>query len=420
MYFSLFNIDDILSVYQFEVTKPSIIIADAENVSVAAQAAAHHHIPKNRIIVLGGDITSKTAAPYQSVNMLIEQGRYLPPIDAYSLKPGAGASKVAFLCFSSGTTGKPKMTLVITRKFDFLKFLKGIKKYRITHLMYAGRSSLILSSLTQDTGLFLLKQYYSHPAAQTADLSSVRYCMIAAAPVTVELTQQLIKKLPNARLGQGYGMTEMCGAVSMWPLSQKIGTVGSGGRLISGTTAKVVKSDGTIAGTGEPGELWVKGNQITLGYYKNEASYDGWYRTGDEVKIDVNGDLFVIDRIKEMIKVKGFQVAPAELEGHLIDHPSVAEVGVIGVPDEYAGELPLAFIVLRQPVADEIRGNPAAVSSLKAEISKFVMDAKSRYKWLDGGIEFVDSIPKNPSGKILRRLLRDRVVRKAGVPKQKL
>lgn len=143
--------------------------------------------------------------------------------------------------------------------------------------------------------------------------------------------------------------------------------------------------------------------------------------------------------MKEMIKVKGFQVAPAELEGHLIDHPSVAEVGVIGVPDEYAGELPLAFIVLRQQAAEEIKNNPGATSSLKTEIfrvsacvacmgvyadswNQFVMDAKSRYKWLDGGIEFVDSIPKSPSGKILRRTLRDSVVKKTGTPlaKQKL
>ncbi|KAH9478770.1 4-coumarate--CoA ligase-like 1 [Psilocybe cubensis] len=453
--------------YQFEVTKPSIIIADAENVSIAAQAAKRHNISRSRIIVLGGDPTGEATA-YESVNVLINHGRHLPNIHTFRLEPGAGSSKVAFLCFSSGTTGKPKavsishqtaicnvlqlatfdglnmnlpgvepryrpgdvctggivhediyglamnlhfilycqMTLVITRKFDFLKFLEGIKKYRITHLMIVPPQVILLCK---------------HPAALKADLSGIRYCMVAAAPLTIELTQHLIKKLPNACLGQGYGMTEMCGAVSMWPLSQRIGTVGSGGQLISGTTAKVVKSDGSIAAIGESGELWVKGNQITLGYYKNEAStreafQNGWYKTGDEVKIDSNGDLFIIDRIKEMIKVKGFQVAPAELEGHLIDHPSIAEVGVIGVPDEYAGELPLAFIVLRQQAAEEIKNNPAAASSLKADIYKFVKNAKSRYKWLDGGIEFVDSIPKSPSGKILRRILRDSIVNKTRTP----
>lgn len=100
-----------LSGYQFEVTKPSIIIADTENVSVAAQAAERHHISRNRIIVLGGDTTGETAAPYELVNTLIDRGRRLPNIDAFRLKPGAGASRVAFLCFSSGTTGKPKVML---------------------------------------------------------------------------------------------------------------------------------------------------------------------------------------------------------------------------------------------------------------------------------------------------------------------
>jgi 4-coumarate--CoA ligase len=142
--------------------------------------------------------------------------------------------------------------------------------------------------------------------------------------------------------------------------------------------------------------------------------------TGDEVVINKSGDVFIVDRLKELIKVRGFQVAPAELEGHLLDHPSIDDVGVIGLPDDFSGEVPLAFVVL----TDKGRKSGKGDSAMKKEISKvgvplsnvdmnalliiaqqFVSDKKVNYKWLQGGIVFVDSIPKNPSGKILVRLI---------------
>lgn len=118
--------------------------------------------------------------------------------------------------------------------------------------------------------------------------------------------------------------------------------------------------------------------------------------------------MFIIDRLKELIKCRGFQVAPAELEGHLLDHQHVSDVCVVGVPDDYSGEVPLAFVVLSKEAVQMVEKDPKQAESVKALICKHVSDTKVRYKWLDGGVEFVDIIPKNPSGKLLRRFLRDR------------
>ncbi|KAK7434667.1 hypothetical protein VKT23_020075 [Stygiomarasmius scandens] len=228
----------------------------------------------------------------------------------------------------------------------------------------------------------------------------------------------LLKIFPNVHLGQGYGMTESCGTISMFPLSQKIGTLGSGGQLLPGTSAKVVKEDGSLAKIGEIGELWVKGDQIALGYYGDENAtretfVDGWLRTGDQVLFKSNGDIFILERIKELLKVKGLQVAPAELEGHLLVHPQVSDAAVIGIPDEYHGELPLAFVVLQPETALAMKGDKSGTCAEQMRKSIFkashVSNVKSKHKWLTGGILFTDVIPRNPSGKILRRVLRERV-----------
>jgi len=234
-----------------------------------------------------------------------------------------------------------------------------------------------------------------------------------AAPLSAELVNQLVKVLPNAQIGQGYGMTESCTSISMFSTETRIGVPGSGGRLLPGVTARVVKLDGTPAGLNEPGELYVKMPSLALGYWNNEEAtketfVDGWLRTGDEVIIDKDKEVFVVDRLKEMIKVKGFQVAPAELEGCLLGIPEVADACVVPVPDDYSGEIPMAFVVLRAQVAERIAANPGEAEKVKAAIIKFVADNKVAYKWLAGGVELVDSIPKNPSGKLLRRVLRDR------------
>jgi len=162
------------------------------------------------------------------------------------------------------------------------------------------------------------------------------------------------------------------------------------------------------------GELYVRGPQGQFNRYLNnpqanaETFVDGWIRTGDEVLFEKNGDMFIIDRLKELIKCRGYQVAPAELEGHLLDHPDVNDVGVVGVPDDFAGEIPLAFVSLAPGALRKLAKNPQEADAIKKSIMKHVSDVKIRYKWLDGGVEFIDVVPKNPSGKLLRRFLREK------------
>jgi len=254
-----------------------------------------------------------------------------------------------------------------------------------------------------------------HQATKNYDFSHVRMLFCGAAPLSAALTENIVRLLPNAHIGQGYGMTETSTSVVMCPLSQKVGKLGSIGQLITGVRARVVKEDGTLARAGEPGELVVKIPSSALRYQNNEKATaetfigDGWVRTGDKVVIDENNDVFIVDRLKEILKVRGFQVAPAELEGHLLEHPDVADTCVVGVPDDYSGEVPLAFVVLSADAAKRALRGSAEVAEIKATILKHVADHKASYKRLAGGVEFIDAIPKNPSGKLLRRVLRDKV-----------
>ncbi|KAG6854215.1 hypothetical protein C0991_009233 [Blastosporella zonata] len=209
----------------------------------------------------------------------------------------------------------------------------------------------------------------------------------------------------------------------MLPATQRIGTLGSAGQLIPGIVARVVKEDGSLAKEGEQGELVIKGPSMALCYMNNEAAsketfVDGWVRTGDEV-IFKNGDIYIVDRLKEIMKVRGFQVAPAELEGHLLSHVDVADACVVSIPDDYSGELPFAYIVLTEAAARRITGNAEATAHMKSALAKYVADAKVHYKHLAGGIEFIDAIPKNPSGKIVHqqvsRLMRGNFIKEQPV-----
>lgn len=192
--------------------------------------------------------------------------------------------------------------------------------------------------------------------------------------------------------------------------------IGSSGSLIPGCIAKIIDADGNeVTEHDKRGEMLVQSPSVVLGYLHNEKANaetfvhhaDGrWLRTGDEVLVRRspagNEHFFIVDRIKELIKCKGHQVAPAELEAHLLAHPHVDDCTVIPVPDDRAGEVPKAFVV-KAPAAAGIPDG-----DLAAAIAKHVEDHKANHKWLRGGVEFIDVIPKSPSGKILRRFLRDK------------
>lgn len=385
---------------------------------------------------------------------LIRKGRQLQAIRQVKWVKGRARRQVAYICYSSGTSGAPKgvmishfniianilqMTLfestlrtwgqkdvilgvlpqshiysvvlmahvaafrgdtvVTMAKFELMAFIKAVQRFNMT-LLYVVPPILIAlskqSALARDPAIF--------------SLPSVRRMYSGAAPLTQELTQAIRERYPNVMLGQGYGMTEAPTVIASHPAEVYDG---SSGCLVPGVQARIIASDGTEVTThNQPGELFVKGPQIAMGYYKRKEatretfSAEGWLRTGDEVEMRLHpktGDahLFVVDRTKELIKVSGFQVAPAELEGHLLGHPVVADCAVIPVPDERSGEVPKALVVLRQDCGID-------QEMVTKQLKQWVADHKSKPKHLRGGIEFVPEVPKSPSGKILRRLLRDR------------
>ncbi|KAH7926476.1 acetyl-CoA synthetase-like protein [Leucogyrophana mollusca] len=470
----LFTVDEL--VYQMTATKASVIITHPDSFDVALSASRTANIPSDRIIIFDTDTPSKTAAVNQcTVQALIEMGLANPPnFVERRLNPGEGKTKVAFLNFSSGTTGRPKavaiphyapiantiqlaahhklnqdyckwedqrfrpgdvcsavlplyhiyglvfnthfsffcgMPVVLaTTKFNFLEFLKSIARHRITHLMLVPPQIVLLCK---------------HPAVKDYDFSHVRYLTIGAAPLSRELMERLVEIFPNAHIGQSYGTTESSTVITTFPLSKKRDLSGSAGQLLPGVVARVVRPDGSLADFDEPGELVAKTPSLALRYDGNpeataETFVDGWLRTGDEVKMNRDGEIFVLDRLKEMIKVRGYQVAPAELEGCILDHPDVADTCVVSVPDEYSGELPLAFVVLHPQPAKRTESSARAAEEIKQSIMKHVADNKVAYKKLAGGVEFIESVPKNPSGKLLRRVLRDKARAMKATPKAKL
>ncbi|KAJ7645553.1 phenylacetyl-CoA ligase [Mycena polygramma] len=458
--------------FQLKATKATLLITHPDALETAVSAAQGTGLSQNRILVL--DVQGTTPpAKFATVDHLIKRGLGMKTFSDRKLRPGEGKTKLAFLSFSSGTTGTPKavaiphiavianvlqlaahskvnedyaewkdrryrpgdvaigvlplyhiyglvvnlhfllycaMTIVVVPKFNFENMLKSIVRHRITHLMIVPPQAVLLCK---------------HPAVKKYDLSVVRYIMIGAAPLSDEVSEQLFTLFPDAHIGQGYGMTETCTVTSIWSINRKRGISGGAGRLVPGVTACVVKTDGTFGGYNEVGELVVKGPSNALAYYNNEQAtketfVDGFVRTGDEVKITPDGELWIIDRIKEIMKVRGFQVAPAELEGTLLDHPDVSDACVVGVPDDFSGEVPLAFIVLTSDAAERVQGKPDALEDIRASILKHVAALKIGYKHLAGGVVFVDSIPKTPSGKLLRRVLRERAKQLGKAPKAKL
>ena len=205
---------------------------------------------------------------------------------------------------------------------------------------------------------------------------------------------------------RSYGMTESCLCLTTHPTSHyDYKYAHKGGMLCPSTEIKLIKEDGTEGDIDEPGEILARGPQCVMGYLNNEKATketfdeEGWLHTGDQGSIDSDGMIQILDRIKEMIKVKGISVAPAELEDLLLGHEKIEDTAVLGIPDDYSGELPKAYVVLKPGVQGQ------ASEALGQELMKYVQQKKVRHKWVKE-IEFVDEIPKSPSGKILRRVLR--------------
>ena len=280
--------------------------------------------------------------------------------------------------------------LVTMPRFELEDFLRLIQDQKITMLYIAPPMAVALAK---------------HPMVEQFDLSSVERIMSGAAPLDEALGNTLTEKLGCSML-QGYGMTELSPVTHLTPPDRPDLSVGSIGLAIPNVEQKVVDTE-----TGEeiepvegersrPGELWVRGPMVMKGYLGNDQATaetiddDGFLHTGDIVEIGAQGEIYVVDRLKELIKYKGYQVPPAELEAVLLTHPAVADSAVVAYPDEEGGEVPRAFVV-KQPDAEVTA----------EEIMEYVAGKVAPYKKIRM-VEFIDAIPKSAAGKILRKDLR--------------
>ena len=277
-------------------------------------------------------------------------------------------------------------TVVTMTRFAFEPFLQAMQDHRVTATVIAPPIALGLAG---------------HPAVDAYDLSALRWVGCGAAPLDARIEEACARRL-QCLFGQGYGMSEATATIAVIPTQEPERIVrGTVGVLLPGTSARIVNPETAVdLGAGAEGELLVRGPQLMRGYRGRPAATaatidaDGWLHTGDLATVDADAVVRITDRLKELIKVKGFQVAPAELEGLLCTHPAVADAAVVGVPDEVAGELPKAFVVARGEAAPD-------------EVMTWVAERVAPHKRLCA-VEVIDEIPKLPSGKILRRVLRDR------------
>ncbi|KDO41638.1 hypothetical protein CISIN_1g042783mg [Citrus sinensis] len=279
--------------------------------------------------------------------------------------------------------------ILIMQKFEINSLLQLIERYKVT-----------VAPVVPPIVLAIAKS----PETEKYDLSSIRILKSGAAPLGKELEDAVRIKLPNAILGQGYGMTEagpvlaMCLSFAKEPFEIKAGACGT---VVRNAEMKIVDPEtGASLPTNKPGEICIRGDQIMTGYLndpeatKSTIDKEGWLHTGDIGYIDDNDELFIVDRLKELIKYKGFQVAPAELEALLLSHSSITDAAVVPMKDDAAGEVPVAFVV---------KSNDSQIT--EDEIKQFISKQVVFYKRINR-VFFIDAIPKAPSGKILRKELR--------------
>lgn len=441
--------------YALKTANAKFLATHPTSIAVAAQAAKNAGIPKKHIFLLEGSL-----AGYTTIQDLIQQGKSFGNKQVAAFKIPAGKKNkdvCGFLSFSSGTTGLPKAVSpklqnlsdyishsgqvmishqnVIAQALqvqqltpeDHTKVLGALPLFHITGLVHSlhfpvliNAEVIMLPEFSMDAMLQTIVKYQIRelllvppllirlvrdPAVDRYDLSCVRRFSSGAAPVSEEILQLLQAKFPSTGFKQGYGMTESCSCITAHPPdaydykhAHKVG------KIVASTEVKIIKEDGSEAGLGEPGEILARGPQVVMGYLNNDNATretfepDGWLHTGDQGVMGDDDFITITDRIKELIKVKGIGVAPAELEDLLLGHDHVDDCAVLSIPDEGAGERPKAYIVVKKGCSES--------QATGLEIIKYVEERKVRHKWIKE-IEFTSEIPKSASGKILRRVLRD-------------
>ncbi|OAL33778.1 hypothetical protein AYO20_06954 [Fonsecaea nubica] len=423
--------------YIMKASRAKLVFADQGSLKAVSQV-----FDKDRIVLLE---PAHASGPLPTVKRLLDEVDTARAPTPFTLPAGKTNGQVcAYLSFTSGTTNRPKGVMIshknviaqimqmrsLGRK-DLPRVLLGVLPlFHITGLVQILQLPIVIDQevvlmpkfemkAMMDTIVKykcdelwlvppLLIRLVNDPVAAGYDLRLVKQFNTGAAPLAQEIVDKLAKRFPHIAIRQAWGMTESTSALTLTPPPlQTYENAHTVGAVVPETVLKIVDPEtGKEVKEGESGEIWGKGPQVTMGYLDNPTAtaetYDqeGFLHTGDIGCMLPNGLILVQDRLKEMIKVKGVGVAPAELEDLLLGHPLVVDAAVIGIPDPYSQELPKAFVVLSP------KAKPDAQTA--RELQDFVRQRKSRSKWLGGGVEFVDQIPKSASGKILRRMLRDR------------
>ncbi|KAJ4821861.1 4-coumarate--CoA ligase-like 9 [Turnera subulata] len=276
-------------------------------------------------------------------------------------------------------------TLVLMERFDFVEMLRAVEKYKVTYMPVAP--PLIVAFVKLD----LTKKF---------DLSSLLVLGCGGAPLGKEVADKFKEKFPNVEIVQGYGLTETCAGAARTLGPEEMEQFASVGRLSENMEAKIVDPEsGEALPPGQKGELWLRGPTVMKGYVGDAKATaetldsEGWLKTGDLCYFDYKGLLYIIDRLKELIKYKGYQVPPAELEQLLQSHPEIADAAVIPYPDEDAGQIPMAYVVRK-----------AESNISEAQLIDYISKQVAPYKKIRR-VAFINAIPKSPAGKILRREL---------------
>lgn len=410
----------------------------------AAEGAAHAGLSPSEVVVLDGAGEADAAsAGHPSVDDLLASGADAPTVSFDA------ATHLAALPYSSGTTGNPKgvmlthrnlvanvaqfspiqgitaddviiavlpffhiygMTvllnaalrararLVVMPSFDLQKFLGNIQDHQCTVGYIAPPVAVALAK---------------HPVIDEYDLSSLKVIMSGAAPLDEELGHTVAKRI-GCRIVQGYGMSELSPVSHCMPFDGGEKTVGvaaplsSVGWTVPNAVSKIIDPETGAeigipdSGRSETGELWFSGPNVMTGYLGNDKATaetidgDGFLHTGDMACVDADGCVYIVDRLKELIKYKGYQVPPAELEALLLTHPDIADAAVVGVPDTDGEEIPKAFVVKQSGAQLD-----------EDQVMAFVAENVAPYKKVRQ-VEFIEAVPKSASGKILRKDLRTR------------
>lgn len=417
----------------FSSTLPKILVLDDALFSVAVPSL--NELSQVNTISVGSKEESEHAQSFDS--LLTHQKGQLEQVD---INP----NDLAVIQYTGGTTGVPKGAMLSHRNlvanalqncvwFNWTKQEVVMGTLPLYHswgacvnmnsVFAVGATLLLFTRFSIDQGLAVLERekatvWYgpptlfamlvNNPKFSDYDLSSLRYVKIGAAPIPEEIRRQWVTLTGGVRMILGYGLTEACPeAISSPPEDIRSGTVGI---PIIDTDAKIVdiETGRTELPPDEPGELILHGPQVMQGYWEDPAQTklalrDGWLFTGDMASVDKEGYVSILDRLKNTIKYKGYTVFPAEVENVLYKHPSVKECCVIGKPDSFAGEIPKAFIVLKE-----------GQKPTPEEIVEFCQNQIAPYKRIRE-VEFVNSLPKTAVGKVLARELREQERKKQSV-----